>query len=135
MDPLNQQNPQSAPIVPPAPAPAPVPLPPTAPQAPRASYPTAIAGNGQKKVGPIIAILVIVLILIVAALYLFASRISQQSAPVDQTSASRETTNPNADQQSSANQSVQPVTNNSDDVNSIQADLNVSTNGLDSQNF
>ncbi len=92
-------------------------------------------GNGQKKVGPIIAILVIVLVLIVAALYLVASRIGQQSAPVDQTSASRETINPSADQQSNAGQSVQPVTNNSDDVTSIQADLNASTNGMDSQSF
>ncbi len=86
----------------------------------------------HKKVGPIIATLVIVLVLVIAALYLFASRINQQSAPID-AAASTNT----APQQTTASQSqsVQPVTNNSDDIQSIQADLNASTNGVDSQNF
>ena len=77
----------------------------------------------HKKVGPIISTLVIVLILIMAALYVFASRISQQTLPSD------------ALNDSSSTQSVQAVTNNSDDVSSLQNDLKTSTKGLDSQNF
>ncbi len=86
----------------------------------------------HKKVGPIIAILVIVLVLIVAALYMFASKINK-STPVPQqpvTSVVEQASNTAA-----ATQSVQPVTNTADDIESIQKDLNSSTNGLDSQNF
>jgi len=78
----------------------------------------------QKNVGPIISTLVIVLILIMATLYIFASHISQQTLPTD---ALIEST--------STQTAVQPVTNNSDDTNSIQSDLNASTKGLDNQNF
>jgi hypothetical protein len=84
-------------------------------------------GNGHKKVGPIIATLVIVLILIVAALYLFASRINQQAIPDDTTSSANSVPAPI--------QSVAPVTGNSTDPASLQSDLDASTQGLDSQNF
>ena len=92
MDPLNQQTP---------------------------IMPNASASE-HKKVGPIISILVIVLILIIGALYLFASKINQQSNP---TGANQ------------AQQSVQAITNKSDDINDLQADLNAATQGLDNQNF
>lgn len=85
--------------------------------------------NGEhKKVGPIIATLVIVLILIIAALYLFASKVSQR-AGTDQM------TDPTVSPEATDTQSVQPVTNTSDDLQSIQDDLNTSTNGVDQQNF
>jgi len=71
----------------------------------------------HKKIGPIIGILVIVIILIVAALYLFGSKVN------------------NIESVSNNSQSVQPITNNSDDVSSLQADLDASTDGLDNQNF
>jgi len=48
-------------------------------------------GNGHKKVGPIIATLVIVLILIISALYLFASRLNEQAVPTDDTTADTST--------------------------------------------
>lgn len=73
-----------------------------------------VAPSG-KKVGPVVAILVVILVIIIAALYLFASRIN---APVTPESAE-----------------VQPVTNNSDEVDQIFDDLNASTQGLDNQNF
>ena len=82
----------------------------------------------HKKVGPIIATLVIVLVLIIAALYLFASKVSQRTG-ADQM------TDPTMNEQATDTQTVQPVTNNSDDLNSIQTDLNASTNGVDNQNF
>ena len=39
--------------------------------------------SGSKKVGPIVAILVIVLVLIFAALYLFAAKVTQHNAAED----------------------------------------------------
>jgi len=79
-----------------------------------------------KKVGPIVTVLVIVLILIIGALYLFASRLNQNGDVSD--------TMTDSDYATSA-PTVQPVTNQSDDVNSMNADLNASTKGLDNQNF
>jgi hypothetical protein len=83
----------------------------------------------HKKVGPIIATLVIVLVLIIAALYLFASKVSQRAA-TDQMTDTPSTTN-----QTGQTQTVKPVTNSSDDLKSIQMDLNASTNGVDNQSF
>jgi cell division protein FtsN len=74
--------------------------------------------GGEKKVGPIVATLIIVLILIIAALYLFASKVNQPAIPTD---ASVTTGN-------AAPASAQ-------DIQSLQNDLNSSTNGLDKQNF
>ena len=82
--------------------------------------PTASDSKGHKKVGPIIAALVITLVLIIAALYIFASSLNQQAVPTDDVTAAA---------------SVQPITNNSTDVQSLQNDLDNSTTGLDNQNF
>jgi len=85
---------------------------------------TAPMNPEHKKVGPIIATLVIVLVLIIAALYIFASKVSQRTASDQMT-----------DRPATTSATVQAVTNKSDDLNSIQADLNASTNGVDQQNF
>ena len=77
--------------------------------------------ENKKNIGPIIATLVIVLILIIGALYIFASHISQQTLPADALNTSTTT--------------VQVITNKSDDVNSLQNDLNSSIDGLNKQNF
>ena len=98
MDPINNQQPM------------PGQMPTSAPQA---------QNTDHKKVGPIIAIAAVVLILIIGALYIFASRMS---SPAQDTSA------PVAE-------TVQPVTNTSDDLGDIEADLDTSINGLDTQNF
>lgn len=98
-------------------------------QAPINTMPTQ-----HKKVGPIIAILVIVLVLIIGALYLFASRINQQQTPVDNTVADTNTNTPVAPVVVEP-QTVQPVVNKADDVNALQADLNSATNGLGNQSF
>ncbi|MDE1975113.1 MAG: hypothetical protein KGI49_01210 [Patescibacteria group bacterium] len=78
--------------------------------------------NGEKKVGPIIATLVIVLVLIIAALYIFASHVTAPVLPDDGTAASQVA-------------SVPTVTSTSTDIRSIQNDLNNATNGLNGQNF
>lgn len=88
----------------------------------------------HKKVGPIIAVLIIVLVLVIGALYLFASRINEEQAPVD-SSVATESTPSTAVSNSSSQQTVTPITNNSDDVDSLEADLNTSVKGLDNQNF
>ena len=84
--------------------------------------------NGHKKVGPIVATLVIILILIIAALYLFASRVNQQPIPTDTASVA-------VDSSSTDTQTVAPINNSADDPQSLQNDLNSATNGVSSQNF
>ena len=102
-------------------------------QQPSAPAPMNSMPVPHKKVGPIIAILVIVLILIIGALYLFASRINQQQVPSDSTVA--ENSQPNRLMAPSTPEEVKPITNKADDVSALQADLNASTQGLDNQNF
>jgi flagellar basal body-associated protein FliL len=84
----------------------------------------AAMNSEHKKIGPIISTLVIVLVLIIAALYIFASKVSQHA-----------NTDAMTDSAASSSQTVQPITNDSDDVQSIQADLNASTRGVDNQSF
>jgi len=84
--------------------------------------------NGNKKIGPIVASLVIVLVLIFATLYLFAAKVSQHNAAED-------ITDPTVSSTSTNDATVQPVTNTNDDLQSIQSDLNTSTSGVDQQNF
>jgi uncharacterized protein YxeA len=84
--------------------------------------PITTAPVTPKKNGPIIAILIIVVILVIAGLYLFAAKINT----TDQTTPYEET---------AGTQSVQPVTSQSDDVQSLEADLDASAEGLDGQNF
>ncbi|MEI6396522.1 MAG: hypothetical protein WCO48_00370 [Candidatus Taylorbacteria bacterium] len=83
----------------------------------------------HRKIGPIVVTLVVVLVLVIVALYMFASRISQQGAP-DMTKSDTSTA-PVVQQP----QTVPTVTNTADDVQSLKDDLNASVSGLDSQNF
>jgi hypothetical protein len=71
----------------------------------------------EKKVGPIVATLIIVLVLIIAALYLFASKVSQSTIPTDTMDA------------------TSTVSTGSPDLDALQSDLNDSTSGLDNENF
>lgn len=79
--------------------------------------------GGEKKVGPIVAALIIVLVLIIAALYVFASKINQPAIPLGN------------GEPSAAVDAVKPVSGNSTDVKSLEADLDVSTSGLSDQNY
>lgn len=85
-----------------------------------------VVSGDHKKVGPIIAGSIIVLIVIIAAIYIFASQTGQSGQPTNPESS----TNPAA-----AVESVKPITNTSDDTSSLQNDLNQSTSGLDNQNI
>ena len=71
----------------------------------------------EKKVGPIVATLIIVLVLIIAALYVFASKVKEPAIPTDSSDA------------------TSTVSTGSPDLNSLQSDLNNSTSNLDKQNF
>ena len=86
------------------------------------------ASSMPKKTGPMVGVLVVVLILIISALYLFASKLSTLSTPSDETSMMDSFDN------AAAVQNVQPITNTSDDVQSLQNDLN-SANAGEGQSF
>lgn len=81
----------------------------------------------SKKVGPIIAILIIVFILIIAALYVFASRLNQVATPNN--------TMMNKQNSMMYEASVKAVTNTSDEPSDLQKDLDRSDDGLDQNNF
>lgn len=88
-----------------------------------------VSESTSRKSGLMVAIIVIVLVLVVAALYLFASNMGS-GAPTQETVMTA------SDYEGlSSGQSVQPVTNMADDVQSLQNDLNAATQGLDGQNF
>ncbi|MFA6315134.1 MAG: hypothetical protein WC648_02085 [Candidatus Paceibacterota bacterium] len=92
------------------------PVTPTSPQNNDASH---------RKVGPVIVTLVVVLIVVIGALYLLASKINKESVPSENSTYS----------QVESASDVPTVTNPSDEVMDIQQDLEVSTSGLDEQNF
>jgi len=81
-------------------------------------------GNGEKKVGPIVASLIIVLVLVIAALYLFASRVKEPVIPEDDYAAGADNTGGSADNLGT-----------STDVKDLQADLDKTASGLDNQSF
>ncbi|MEA2715467.1 MAG: hypothetical protein QOG91_495 [Candidatus Parcubacteria bacterium] len=92
-----------------------------------APLPSDGASSERKQVGPIITALVVILILIIAGLYFFATKINQQPAPTD--------TDTIAAGESTATDTVPEVSNSADDPQSLQNDLDKSTSGLDAQNF
>lgn len=117
------------------------PVPP--PAMPNGSMGMPMGSDHSKKLGPIMATFVIVIILVAAGLYIFASQMNKQQPPTTTTPANLDiNTQVRASQQSQAQDqtpapspTIAPVTSKSTDVNSLQADLNASTNGLDGQNF
>jgi hypothetical protein len=68
--------------------------------------------NSDKSIGPIVGTLVIVIVLFVAAIYVFASHVNKQAA-IDATMVNSTTTLP-----------TEIITNSADDVQSLKADLN-----------
>ncbi|GEM_PF-497665 len=114
-------------------------------QQPVANIPTGSAnnlgsGNSHKKVGPIVATLVVILVIIIAAIYIFASKVNKQPLPNDnQTVGTVQNSQPIAPQTnqpvSASTDSVAPINNSADDLQSLQNDLNNSTVGVDAQNI
>lgn len=93
------------------------------------------SAKSGKKVGPIVAILVIVLILIIAAVYLFASKLNKNEAPIENTAAPLVQNQVTTEQTANLQETVPPVTNTADDPDTLSKDLNSATAGLDSQGF
>jgi hypothetical protein len=83
--------------------------------------------SNHKKVGPIIAVLAVLLVLVIFGLYLAASSINKQ-IPTDDTGLP-------LDNSVQAMQTVIPVTNTADDPSSLQKDLDASLNGIDNLQF
>ncbi len=79
-----------------------------------------------KNIGPIIGTFVIILLLVITAIYLLASRVSKEPT-IQNTTTTTENNIPT--------QTITPIENNSDDLQSIQSDLDISIQGVDDQNF
>lgn len=77
----------------------------------------------HKKTGPMISILVIILILIIGLLYMFASRTEAPIIPNEYKAPTETATE------------VKNITNSSDNVSDLEADLNTSVDGVDQQSF
>ena len=78
----------------------------------------------EKKVGPIVGALIIVLILIVAALYFFGQKLNTETPAQDTTSM--QSVSPTPESTTVANAS-----SSSDDIASMQADLNSQLQNVD----
>ncbi len=95
-----------------------------------------------KKFGPIIAILIVILIIVIVALFLLASRVTKNNQVIEFNpevleKTSTLTTEPNIQDQNIKiiPQEVAPITNTADDIDSLQADLDASINGIDAQSI
>lgn len=82
--------------------------------------PIPASTDSKKKVGPIVVTLAVVLVLIIGALYLFASSVNKGSS---------------IEEQAGVVETVKPVTNTGDTVQDLNADLNSATQGLEQTNF
>jgi hypothetical protein len=125
----NSYNTNPATSAQPTPAPRPNPVQVPTPGTPVYGSASGVPAKG-KKIGPIMIVLVVVLILIIAAVYFFASSTgNSQPLPYEST--------PNVDATPSTQTSVseQPVMGTSDDPQSLQADLQAATEGLNDVNF
>jgi uncharacterized protein YpmB len=80
----------------------------------------------ERKVGPIVGVLIIVLVLIIAALYFFAQRLNTTAPLQDNTTATTQT-----EQTTDQSATAAPAVQGSDDVTSINADLNGTLKDVD----
>jgi hypothetical protein len=81
----------------------------------------------NKKIGPIVATLVVIILVVIAALYLFGSYMNKQPASTS--------LNANNIDAAIADETVPTVTNTADDPQSLQNDLDTATAGVDTQTF
>ncbi len=137
-NPIAPSTPIATPPVTPAPVTRPTIMPSMVTPSPVTTPPAAssLATTSTKKVGPVIAIFVVLVLIIVAVIYLFASRSNmQQQVPVDNAIASQLPAAATQGINNENSQTVQPIMNTTDDLQSLQNDLNNSTAGIDTQNF
>ena len=87
--------------------------------------PPAPVPQPEKKIGPIVGVLIIVLVLVVAALYFFAQKLNTESVPAQTTAAVQQSTTPIPGETMAANVS------SADDISAMQADLNSELKDVD----
>jgi cytoskeletal protein RodZ len=94
----------------------------------------------HKPIGPIVAILVIVLILIAGAIYVWGQKLHSEDITPDSTSSVEQTSS--ADTAQSTNITDTTITtentaavSNADDVPSLQKEIDANSKGLDDVNF
>lgn len=108
--------------------------PPQVPQNPNPVIDTMVPVTKPKKVGPIVAILVAVLIVIAVAVYFVSKQFEVVSPNSDTANATElQASIDNGIIQTTPTPEVQAVTNTKDDIQSLEQDLNASLNGLDAQ--
>lgn len=105
--------------------------------APQSNTPTPMpAPANRKPIGPIMAIMVIILALVIGGMYLYASYLGKQQSPIEQNNIDTNYGGMMSQENNTANApEVAPINNSSDDPQALQDDLNQATNGLDGQNF
>lgn len=90
----------------------------------------------QNKKGPMIATLVVVLVLVIAALYLFASVSSKETLQSEPQTENAPVVRENVQENTATvTESIKPITGTSDELNDINADLNSALDGVDKQNL
>jgi len=94
--------------------------------------------NGHGKIGPIIVTLVIVILVVIGLLYVFAPKSSPSTENSNTQQMTTDDQTPAVDTSQSLIPETQPSTiqsidNKADDLQSIQDDLNMSIEGLESQ--
>jgi biopolymer transport protein ExbD len=114
----------------------------TPPQIPVQDTPivdTMVPNTKPKRVGPIVAILVVVLIIVIAGIYLVSKQFEVVRPTNDTASltpqSNTETQNIEQTDTNSAavSATIAPISNTNDDLDSLQNDLDASLNGLDAQ--
>lgn len=79
--------------------------------------------KGEKKVGPIIAVLVIILVIIIAALYFFGQKLNTQAPLENPKTESQQTLNTNTENQANLSSSTE--------VEALQTDLDAQLKDVD----
>ena len=90
--------------------------------------------TNNKKMGPIVATLIIVLVLIIGILFMIASRLNKNTTPIDSASVANSPIL-NTDNNVEPQTNIEPISDTSDDLQSIQNDLDKSISGIDEQNI
>lgn len=108
MDQTNQQ-----PVLTPTPSPTPTPMP----------NPMMPAQHENKPWGPVVGIVVIILLLVIAAVYVWGQKLNNDSKVVPATPVTQTQTTPSVTEQPK------------DEFSDMEANLNASVEGLDDANF
>lgn len=86
----------------------------------------------HRKIGPIIVILVVIILVVIGLLYVFAPKNNSETSELANIPAMMEDM---TNVPSTTPATIAPVTNKADDLQSLQKDLNMSTEGLDTQSI